>query len=141
MFPPFKLYTNPKACHCETVRTLSWQSVLLKNVNIPRHRDADRHTRLIGHLLRDDSNPALPTSKTGGNGVFPPVFHFQLCSLMYRLTLFWMIFAVSSALRSPLKNGAASALTISKIFVFMPGMGLALSSRARKRSACSWERP
>ena len=61
MFPPFKLYTNPKACHCETVRTLSWQSVLLKNVNIPRHRDADRHTSDIGHLLRDDSNPALPT--------------------------------------------------------------------------------
>ena len=28
--PILKLSTNPKACHCEPVRTLAWQSVLLQ---------------------------------------------------------------------------------------------------------------
>ena len=41
--------TKLKFCHCETVRTLSWQSVLFKIVHIPGLRDTELHTKLIGH--------------------------------------------------------------------------------------------
>ena len=68
-----KVKTNPQACHCEPVRTLAWQSVLFKNVHIPRLRDADRHTGLIGRFLRDDmKRPERARARRRLCSRFPP---------------------------------------------------------------------